>query len=220
MLTPKIVEIEIQQKLAKRAGNAGLVLPEAALKGLRDYFELLRKWNEKVSLTALPVAEVGDEAIDRLIVEPCLAAGYLPSHESIVVDIGSGGGSPAIPIKIFAPAISLVMVESKTRKAAFLREVVRQLALNETKVETSRFEDLLDRPELHGFADVVTLRAVRVDGEALASVWPLLKPQGALFLFTSRLGPAFVPSTGTFNTSTYELMPEIGSWLQILTRKR
>jgi len=183
------------------------------------YFELLRKWNEKVSLTSLPVAALGDEAIDRLIVEPCLAARYLPSHDSTVLDLGSGGGSPAIPIKIVAPNLSLLMVESKARKAAFLREAVRHLGLLNTKVEPSRFEDLLDRPELRGFADVVTLRALRVDERVLASIWPFLKPQGALFLFTSRLGPAIPASQHAFNSVTYELMPDIGSRLEICTRK-
>ena len=213
------MEVEVQQKLARRAEKAGLALPDAVLEVLRDYFELLRKWNEKVSLTSLPVAELGDEAIDRLIVEPCLAARYLPSHDCAVLDLGSGGGSPAIPMKIVAPNMSLVMVESKMRKAAFLREAVRHLALKKSKVEATRFEGLLDRPELHGFADVVSLRAVRVDERALASISPLLKQEGALFLFTSRSGPAFVPSRRVFNSTTYELIPELGSHLEIVTRK-
>ena len=48
-----------------------------------------------------------------------------------VIDIGSGGGSPAIPLKLAAPRIKLWMVESKTRKSAFLREAIRQLDLRE-----------------------------------------------------------------------------------------
>ena len=94
---------------------------------MHAYFELLRKWNRKVSLTALPVEDAGDEAIDRLLIEPVLATKYLPKSDATALDIGSGGGSPAIPMKLAAPGISLRMVESKTRKAAFLREVVRTL---------------------------------------------------------------------------------------------
>ena len=88
----------IREKLAKRASKAGLSLSEGVIDGLNAYFELLRKWNRKVSLTALPVEEGGDEAIDRLLVEPVMAAKYLPRPDSTVLDIGSGGGSPAIPM--------------------------------------------------------------------------------------------------------------------------
>ena len=55
------------------------------------------------------------------------------------------------------------MVEVKTRKAVFLREAVRELALKDAEVETSRFEELLSRPEMHESADIVTIRAVRVE---------------------------------------------------------
>ena len=78
-----------------------------------------------------------------------------------------------------------MMVESKARKAAFLREAVRQLKLNNVTIEASRFEALLVRPELHELADVVTLRAVRVERSLLDGIQALLKPGGGLFLFRS-----------------------------------
>ncbi len=103
---------------------------------------------ESQGLTHLaPVEDAGDEAIDRLLIEPVLATKYLPAPDATVLDIGSGGGSPAIPMKLAAPGISLRMVESKTRKAAFLREVVRTLELDRTAVEAVRFEELLVAPD-------------------------------------------------------------------------
>ena len=132
--------MSFREKLAKRARKAGLTLSSDVISGLEAYFELLAKWNEKVSLTSLRVSDAGEEALDRLLLEPILAAKHLPSPFSAVLDIGSGGGSPAIPMKIFSPGISMLMVESKTRKAAFLREVVRQLGLEQTEVVTGRFE--------------------------------------------------------------------------------
>ena len=59
----------MRERLAKRASKAGIQLSAAAIEGLSGYFELLRKWNRKVSLTSLPVEEEGDEAIDRLLLE-------------------------------------------------------------------------------------------------------------------------------------------------------
>jgi 16S rRNA (guanine527-N7)-methyltransferase len=70
------------------------------------------------------------------------------------MDIGSGGGSPAIPLKLSAPAASLTMVEVKARKSAFLREAIRTLRLERSSVETARYE-LLARPELHEAVDML-----------------------------------------------------------------
>ena len=52
----------------------------------------LRKWNRQINLTSLPVEDVGDEAVDRLLIEPLIAA-QIPCREADVVDVGSGGGS-------------------------------------------------------------------------------------------------------------------------------
>jgi 16S rRNA (guanine527-N7)-methyltransferase len=175
-----------REKLARRAKKAGLTPSTDVISGLQAYFELLQKWNRKVSLTSLPIEEPGDEAVDRLLVEPLAASKYLPNLAREVMDIGTGGGSPAIPTKIANPEISLRMVESKTRKAAFLREVVRHLVLDRTFVEMARFEELLARPELHESVDVVTMRAVRVEQKTLMALQAFLKPGGLLFLFRTR----------------------------------
>ncbi len=65
------------------------------------------------------------------------------------MDVGSGGGSPAIPLKLAVPRLRLTMVEAKARKSAFLREAVRHLGLEQRSVETARYEELLARPDLH-----------------------------------------------------------------------
>jgi 16S rRNA (guanine527-N7)-methyltransferase len=182
------------------------------ISALEAYFELLAKWNLKVSLTSLPVSEGGDEAIDRLLIEPVVAARYLPHQSAAVIDVGSGGGSPAIPMKVSSPGISMRMVESKTRKAAFLREAVRQLAFERTTVEAANFKDLLALPELRESADVVTLRAVRIDRQTLTELQGFLKPGGLLFLF--RTGSI----VGEQGATRYPLLPHLDSWLTVLPR--
>ena len=211
--------MQVREKLTRRAAKAGLSLRQSTLDGLETYFELLRKWNERVSLTALPVDQVGDEAVDRLLIEPCLASKYLPGSTAVVIDVGSGGGSPAIPMKLMAPGISMLMVESKTRKAAFLREAIRQLALTgTTTVESARFEELLSRPELHDSADVVTLRAVRVNQRTLAALQSFLKPGGLLFLFTATSGSETTPPPQLAHVASHTLLPSLGSRLEVLKR--
>jgi 16S rRNA (guanine527-N7)-methyltransferase len=183
------------------------------------YFELLRKWNRKVSLTSLPVEEIGDEAVDRLLIEPLLAAKSLAPSEATAIDVGSGGGSPAIPLKIAAPTLRMRMVESKTRKAAFLREVVRTLELDHTEVDAARFEDLLIRPELHENADVVTMRAVRVDGKVFGAFHSLLKPGGRVFLFSTGTATAQTIAGSQFvATEKNALLEQWGSYLEILQK--
>ena len=168
-----------RKRLARRARRVNLSIPTELADALLAYLELLALWNSKINLTAL---DDPDAAIDRLILEPLLAARHVPTGAS-VIDIGSGGGSPAIPLKLAAPRIKLWMVESKTRKSAFLREAIRQLDLRESFVETARFEELLAMPTLHESMDVVTIRAVRVEAATLLSLQAFLRPGGELFLF-------------------------------------
>jgi 16S rRNA (guanine527-N7)-methyltransferase len=171
-------------------------------------------------LTSLPVEDGGDQAVDRLLIEPVLAGKYLPRADVNVMDIGSGGGSPAIPMRLAAPAISLRMVEAKARKTAFLREVTRQLSLERIEIETGRFEQLLARPELHESADIVTLRAVRVEGRTLLGVQAFLKPGGRLFLFRSTTTPdAQIPVQPPLSVrEAYPLVDVLGSRLVILEK--
>jgi 16S rRNA G527 N7-methylase RsmG len=75
------------------------------------------------------------------------------------------------------------MVEAKTRKAVFLREAVRELGLTDAHVETARFEELLARPELHESADLVSVRAVRIEPRVLITLQAFLKTNGLLLLF-------------------------------------
>jgi 16S rRNA (guanine527-N7)-methyltransferase len=214
--------VSVREKLARRASKAGLSLPREVAEGLEAYFELLRRWNRKVSLTALPVEDIGDEAIDRLLIEPVLAARFLTSPRASVIDIGSGGGSPAIPVKLALPGISLRMVESKTRKAAFLREVVRTLRLDEVSahVDAVRFEELLARPDLHEAADVLTMRAVRIDGKRLTGLQSFVKPSGLLFLFGTRTtmsSQAVTPHV--VSVGSHVLLRQWGSQLDVLQKK-
>jgi 16S rRNA (guanine527-N7)-methyltransferase len=168
-----------RRRLARRARRVNLSIPAELADALLAYLELLALWNSKINLTAL---DDPDAAIDRLILEPLLAARHVPEGAS-VIDIGSGGGSPAIPLKLAAPRIKLWMVESKTRKSAFLREAIRQLDLRESFVETKRYEELLTEPTLHESMDVVTIRAVRVEAATLLGLQAFLRPGGEVFLF-------------------------------------
>jgi 16S rRNA (guanine527-N7)-methyltransferase len=114
------------------------------------------------------------------------------------------------------------MVEAKTRKAAFLREAVRELGLKDAEIETARFEELLSRPELHESAEVVTVRAVRVEPRVLTTLQAFLRPSGLLFLFRGpaggQLAEAVTPPL--IWKATYPLLETLRSRLVVLEKAR
>lgn len=172
---------DFQKTLKRRALKAGATLTPDVAERFETYYTLLSRWNAKINLTALNLAS-GDEAIDRLLIEPLLAARCVRKGDASLIDIGSGGGSPALPLAIAASGLTLTMVESKVRKSAFLREAVRTLGLN-ARVLTHRYEELLADPAMHEFADVLSLRAVRVDIRTLMGLQAFVKGGGRFFLF-------------------------------------
>src|SRR5581483_1756262 len=171
--------MSVSSRIANRASHFGKPLDTDLLAHLAGYFELLKVWNQRVSLTSLPIASDGDEAIDRLILEPLAAARYLPTQAGTLLDVGSGGGSPAIPLKLARADIELTMVESREKKAAFLREVVRSLGLRGTTVLGSRLEQVAPSASF----DAVSIRAVRIDSGLLECVSQFVRPGGASLLF-------------------------------------
>jgi 16S rRNA (guanine527-N7)-methyltransferase len=189
---------------------------------LEAYFSLLAKWNAKINLTAFNLKSPTDEALDRLLIEPLVAAQHVLDANVRVMDVGSGSGSPALPFRLSLPASSLLMVEAKTRKAVFLLEAVRHLELPDVVVETARFEQLLTRPELHEAFDVLTIRAVRVEASTLVTLQAFLKPLGQLFWFQSagkQVSPDLLSYPLTFAKSV-PLIDTLGSRLVILTKQR
>jgi 16S rRNA (guanine527-N7)-methyltransferase len=168
-----------RKRISRRARRANLDPSADQIAAHAEYLSLLSVWNARMNLTAL---DDRDDAVDRLILEPIAAARVLHGGAALL-DVGSGGGSPAIPLKVQIPHASLVMVESKIRKGAFLREAVRKLGLADVRVETRRFEELLTDASIHECCDVVTIRAVRIQLATLVATQAFLKPGGRLALF-------------------------------------
>lgn len=214
---------EFRERLKRRAKAANLSLEVALLEQLEIYYQLLTKWNAKINLTAFRLVPEGEEgAIDRLLIEPVVAARYVPANARTLLDAGSGGGSPAIPLKLASANLHLRMVEVKTRKAVFLREAVRELALRDAEVETTRFEELLPRAELHEALDLVSIRAVRVETRTLLTLQAFLRPGGKLLLFrgASKKDLEDSPPPPLSWMATYPLLDSLHSKLVVLSKTR
>lgn len=213
---------DFQDRLGRRARRAGVALSPELSGQLETYYRLLWTWNRKINLTGLKLSELSPEALDRLLIEPIIAAKYVPAKATRLLDVGSGGGSPAIPLALATPRVRLLMVESKTRKSVFLREVVRELlGLQRAEVAVGRFEELLARPDLHEIHDLVTIRAVRTESRVLLTLQAFLKPGGLLFLFKGS-GPSDPSETVTPPLAwkaTYPLIESLGSRLVVLEKR-
>ena len=158
-------------------------LSPAQLAQISAYLDLLLRWNARINLTAVRDPE---NIVTRHFGESLFAArallggpplsGPLLAGQGGVIDLGSGAGFPGLPLKIYAPALPLVLIESRHRKAAFLSEVVRALGLADVQVFPGRAEEFPDR------APLVTLRAVERFQAALPVAARLLAPGGRLAL--------------------------------------
>ena len=176
----------LASRIAARFRDLDVALTTLENHQLAVYFWLMAKWNRTINLTALPVEDAEQSAVDRLLVEPFLAAKLVSRADVEYVDLGSGGGSPAFPLLIGAPWLRATLVESKERKCAFLREVGRQLGFNDVSVQTTRFESFARFTSV-GTADLVSFRAVRADSTLWTTIDRLLKPGGRAFWFGAAL---------------------------------
>jgi len=151
--------------------------PEAAWGQLREYVHLLYTWSGRMSLISREDREflVTRHLVPAMKWLPLIAC--LP-HRSLI-DFGSGGGLPGIPLKIAMPGMWVYLVESRRRRANFLREVVRRLGLEKVEVVNSRLEEWKG---VKGGVDIIVSRAVMSVKKMGALARPHLSPHGSMLI--------------------------------------
>lgn len=124
-----------EDQLEKGLEALGIDLSPVLRQKLIGYSTLLYKWNRTYNLTALrePSLAVSHHLLDSLSVLPYLGPGDL-------IDVGSGGGLPGIPLAIAYPRLSVTLLDSNSKKAAFLRQVAIELDLPNIAVHCGRIE--------------------------------------------------------------------------------
>lgn len=161
-------------EVARRLRSATLRVTPAEAEKLTAFVELLLHWNRVHNLTGI---RDRDELLNRHLVES-LALRPLIAGET-AADIGSGGGLPGIPLAIVLPGCRFTLIESRRKRASFLRHAAATLALANVEVAHSRAEALGPRQ----FATVLA-RAVAPPKELLEIATPLVAPGGRLVLLT------------------------------------
>lgn len=217
-----MIHRDLRSRIGRRAQRLGVTLSPQILDAFVAYYTLLAKWNAKINLTSLPLEPAGtDQAIDRLLIEPVMAADRVHKAFRHAIDIGSGGGSPSLPLALVVPQLQWRLVESKTRKAVFLREAVRELGLDQrVRIESARYEELLSRPQLHEALDLITIRAVRVEVRILMTLQAFLKPGGQILLFRGTASAPIALAPPLRWIATYPLVDALGSRLVVMTKDR
>jgi 16S rRNA (guanine(527)-N(7))-methyltransferase RsmG len=133
---------------------------------LLKYLALLEKWNARINLTAATEWR----AVESLFREGIWASKGYPAEAVSHLDIGTGAGFPAIILKILKPNMQLEMVESRTRKSAFVETVIYSLGLDETHVHTMRLDSFLQNAEDNKFWDCITWKGIKLSSSDLLNL--------------------------------------------------
>ena len=148
---------EFQKILTDTLSAFDIVLTENHLAQLKQYYELLIEWNEKMNLTALTAPE--DVALKHFADSLLLLRYCDIEKEARVIDVGTGAGFPGMVIKIARPDIQLTLLDSLQKRLGFLDEVCNELGFDDVELIHSRAEDG-SRTELRDSFDIAVSRAV------------------------------------------------------------
>ena len=165
----------MRERILEQLEKAGVAVSAPEAGQLAEYLALMERWNTVYNLTGIVDP---DEMIRRHLVESLAFKPYLRGTR--VADVGSGAGLPGIPLAITTPEIEMTLIESRGKRARFLRHVQGALNLDNVSVAHSRAENLTPGPPF----DTVLARAVAAPPELLALTRHLLAREGILLVLT------------------------------------
>ena len=154
----------------------GIELEETEITKLGQYIYLLLETNKKFNLTAIKDPDVAwmRHVLDSLGLLSCT------SDAKSLIDIGSGGGLPGIPLAITQPHLKITLLETTGKKARYLQEVADQLGLSNVTVVNDRAETAAHEPDKREQFDLATARAVGPLPVLLEFTMPFVRIGGAV----------------------------------------
>lgn len=182
-------------RLEQQAPDQGVRLEAGQRDRLASYLHELKSWNGSTNL----VGNLSDDDLARHALESTLGTYLMPARYAIL-DIGSGGGFPGVPLAIAGHRVTLL--EPRERRAAFLRHVLRTIPGLDATVREGRVEDL-SAAEF----DAATARAVG-DLGAFVGKGEFLKPAGKLLIWLTDSGEAAAALSGAFEWAVDLTVPE------------
>jgi 16S rRNA (guanine527-N7)-methyltransferase len=150
--------MEYYDILKQASDNENLDFNEDKYDKFIKYKELIKEWNEKVNLTAITE---DSEIIKKHFIDSIKVFKFQElKNAKKVIDIGTGGGFPGIPMKIINPSSKVVLLDSLNKRINFLNEVIKELKLNDIETIHGRAEDFAQENRYRERFDVAVSRAV------------------------------------------------------------
>lgn len=167
------------QEFLRHAPSFGVEPTPLQIEQIRTYVTELLRWNEKINLTA---ARGPEEVLLRHVLDALAPLGHLSGVHRLL-DVGTGGGLPGIPIKLFRPDIFVSLLEARRKKASFNQNVVNRLELEGIEVIWGRLgeEEINERYDSRPFDGIIT-RAALSATEGLRLGKSILQPGGTILL--------------------------------------
>jgi 16S rRNA (guanine527-N7)-methyltransferase len=154
-------------------------IDDAGRDALATYLDLLLRWSRRVNLTGFRTAA---DAAEGLMYDALEVASFVP-HGAVALDVGAGAGGLGTTVAVTRPDVVVRLVEPRSKRAAFLRTVVRELRLGaRLEVHEARAEDL---PAAAKGADVAWAQAVMPPRQWLALGPRLVAPGGVVLCLTA-----------------------------------
>jgi 16S rRNA (guanine527-N7)-methyltransferase len=171
-----------EDRIARGLRSLGLEEALSEVPALAELLRLLRDANSRINLVSRATVD-GPDLIDRHLLDSLLGLPLLPRGARTLLDIGSGGGFPALPLLLVRRDLAGTLVEATGKKARFLEETSRALGLT-PEIVNARFPGSFPMNSPPRF-DVLTTRAVAEAGELFRAARPLLRPGARALLYTT-----------------------------------
>ncbi len=158
--------MESADGLKRLLRESGIELESKKAQQLLRYLALLGKWNSRINLTATTEWQ----GLEPLFREGIWASGMYPAEAVFHLDIGSGAGFPAILLRVLVPSIRLEMVDSRTKKSAFLETAVEALGMKGVRVHSERLDAFLRASGRSKVWDCISWKGVKVSAKDLSQL--------------------------------------------------
>ena len=147
-----------------------------------NYLLLLLDWNKKINLISRKTER--DEYWLKHFLDSLLPIEEIDFSNKTILDFGTGGGLPGIPIKLLYPNCKMYLLESRRKKADAVKNIVKVLDAKQCFTIVSRIEDLAD--EYNNFFDIIVSRSVKILPEYKNKMFKILKKNGRIILYKSK----------------------------------
>lgn len=173
-----------EEILAARAAEAGIPLTAEQIGQFSVYHEMLLDWNTRMNLTALTAPE--DVAVKHIIDSLMAYDAARFDGARTLIDVGTGAGLPGIPLAVYAPHLTVTLLDSLNKRVRFLTEVTAAMGLQNVRCIHARAEEAARTAEHRAAYDIAVSRAVARLPVLLEYTLPFVRVGGTLLALKGR----------------------------------